>query len=1212
MSDAEADGGDASSRSTISTPLQVMDDDSSVEVVMPLPTPEEIVDENGHRYVGLVNQAMTCYLNSLIQTLYMTPEFRNAIYQYKVQVRASDEKKNIPYQLQKLFLLLQTSDSVSLETKDLTASFGWHGTEAYDQHDVQEFYSLMVEALEHHFRKSESHRLILGELYRGSYDDYVKCLKCGYEGVKSVPFNDLILAVHLRRSDSEATVPVKTVQEALREFVSPESLTEQNQYFCGRCNSHQDGEKGLRITEFPYLLTIQLKRFNYGFSSHKLNERISFSDLFNLNEFVFDSEKRGVYPAPKLSYACATKGVKVEVDEEAGHALDLNAAQEMLQQGPNVYELYSVMVHQGSASGGHYFAYIKNMDQQKWFCFNDTSVTNASPDDIKRVFGGPAGGWSVSNTNAYLLMYRRVDASRNTKFIRTPNLPAHLAELQSKWMKEEQDRLKAKEYEDSLVTVNVMFNGCGCGDLPPMIENIPNETKLEDVFLLAYDHFDENYSALFSIRKEDCRLLLCGNQFIIHSTFDENQMIEITLKGLENECEEFAFLPAYSARTDFYFMMDIKPPTMQTFYPVKHDEGRTVLVEEIDLDTGIFYGKKVWFGITETVGSIKRKLTKLARNFCVQDAKNMRIVLDKSANTGNDDMTLLDCEDMVFSTILYTCYGEVVLYTDTGCDPMRARNDRKVPFVDSVFFRHLEKKKFGMMLRIKIPSAADFDKAGFEAPVWISSGTLVNFTVSNSLTTVASSESFSKASEMIISKNSNEIHEAPRFYEPSPSFSNQQSPDCSPCVSDSEDCGEQMISVSVDIAPIFVSSVPAGQGSLMSECALHIDMEVSDSDTNIAQEPSTLDPSGGPPDYFRCASPRIIDELAMATTSNALARHPIAILSANRGKREIVIATDQRHLMKNVAEWLAQYLSLSLSQFTILKHYVKHDEGYETSFSPQATLKEACLTVDSLSVKFRSPLKDNEKMIRVVAFELNDSTQQSWKPLFEIPASADLRIEDFLKKCQSALENQLGEAVPLKLLRLRDITHLGVPSLSLQSTFRSRGVMWSKNVYLQVLDEETDNLAAGNVVMVRRWRPHKLEVSATQEVVLTGRQNDVYTELRCHLANISKIPFERIEISETFPNCAWMKWPYEKGVIALCESVRFSQNPHVARSVVNGKLIYFKDSAEKRKPLTEEERKAIKIKEDAANATVSANSQHASRRRERPLRIQMSSSISET
>lgn len=33
-------------------------------------------------FVGLINQAMTCYLNSLLQTLFMTPEFRNGIYKY--------------------------------------------------------------------------------------------------------------------------------------------------------------------------------------------------------------------------------------------------------------------------------------------------------------------------------------------------------------------------------------------------------------------------------------------------------------------------------------------------------------------------------------------------------------------------------------------------------------------------------------------------------------------------------------------------------------------------------------------------------------------------------------------------------------------------------------------------------------------------------------------------------------------------------------------------------------------------------------------------------------------------------------------------------------------------------------------------------------------------------------------------------------------------
>lgn len=56
-------------------------------------------------YVGLVNQAMTCYLNSLVQALYMTPEFRNAIYNWEFD--GVNETRNIPYQLQKLFLNLQ-------------------------------------------------------------------------------------------------------------------------------------------------------------------------------------------------------------------------------------------------------------------------------------------------------------------------------------------------------------------------------------------------------------------------------------------------------------------------------------------------------------------------------------------------------------------------------------------------------------------------------------------------------------------------------------------------------------------------------------------------------------------------------------------------------------------------------------------------------------------------------------------------------------------------------------------------------------------------------------------------------------------------------------------------------------------------------------------------------------------------------------------------
>lgn len=43
--------------------------------------------------------------------------------------------------------------------------------------------------------------------------------------------------------------------------------------------------------------------------------------------------------------------------------------------GPYNYELFSIMIHSGSASGGHYYAYIKDFRTGDWLCFNDQSVT---------------------------------------------------------------------------------------------------------------------------------------------------------------------------------------------------------------------------------------------------------------------------------------------------------------------------------------------------------------------------------------------------------------------------------------------------------------------------------------------------------------------------------------------------------------------------------------------------------------------------------------------------------------------------------------------------------------------------------------------------------------------------------------------------------------------------------------------------------------------
>ena len=75
-------------------------------------------------FVGLSNQGATCYMNSLLQTLYMTPDFRNEIYKWQYDREKHGESEDcIPLQLQLLFSKLQLAESIYIETTGLTKSF---------------------------------------------------------------------------------------------------------------------------------------------------------------------------------------------------------------------------------------------------------------------------------------------------------------------------------------------------------------------------------------------------------------------------------------------------------------------------------------------------------------------------------------------------------------------------------------------------------------------------------------------------------------------------------------------------------------------------------------------------------------------------------------------------------------------------------------------------------------------------------------------------------------------------------------------------------------------------------------------------------------------------------------------------------------------------------------------------------------------------------
>ncbi|XP_037544092.1 ubiquitin carboxyl-terminal hydrolase 25 [Nematolebias whitei] len=78
--------------------------------------------------------------------------------------------------------------------------------------------------------------------------------------------------------------------------------------------------------------------------------------------------------------------------------IDLMYSDKSMMQVP--YRLHAVLVHEGQANAGHYWAYIYNPHQCCWMKYNDISVTKSSWEELVRdSFGG------YRNASAYCLMY---------------------------------------------------------------------------------------------------------------------------------------------------------------------------------------------------------------------------------------------------------------------------------------------------------------------------------------------------------------------------------------------------------------------------------------------------------------------------------------------------------------------------------------------------------------------------------------------------------------------------------------------------------------------------------------------------------------------------------------------------------------------------------------------------------------------------------------
>uniref|UniRef100_A0A670YH08 Ubiquitin carboxyl-terminal hydrolase n=1 Tax=Pseudonaja textilis TaxID=8673 RepID=A0A670YH08_PSETE len=267
-------------------------------------------------------------------------------------------------------------------------------------------------------KKSKKYRSVISDIFDGSILSSVQCLTCDRVSVTLETFQDLSLPIpgkedlaKLHSANHQTSLvkagscgeayapqgwiaffveyfkrfvvscvpswfwgPTVTLQDCLAAFFNFCNIVVNIFYNVIKCELYfrlRNGVKFCKVQHFPEILCIHLKRFRHDLMfSTKIGTHVSFP-------------LEGLDLQPFLAK-----------DSPAQIA---------------VYDLLSVICHHGTAINGHYTAYCRNNLNNRWYEFDDQSVTEVTESTIQ-------------NAEAYVLFYRKSNEEAKKKRERVSSL----------------------------------------------------------------------------------------------------------------------------------------------------------------------------------------------------------------------------------------------------------------------------------------------------------------------------------------------------------------------------------------------------------------------------------------------------------------------------------------------------------------------------------------------------------------------------------------------------------------------------------------------------------------------------------------------------------------------------------------------------------------------------------------------------------------------